>query len=68
MDMDQRAIKTLALAMYLHYCGEKGFTPYPGDWVPRWAMDYATVAVRAYGYEEQAVDELRHQVDEGVAA
>lgn len=58
-DDDGQAISLLARLMYMHYCTEKGFDPYPAPWSPRWAMDYARIAVGAYGYDERGLDELR---------
>jgi hypothetical protein len=66
-DMDDKAIALLARRLYLHYAQEKNWEPYAAPWAPRWAMDYARIAVQSYGYEEQAVDELRQELS-GVAA
>lgn len=59
---DQKAVQVLARLLYRHYCKEKGFTPYAPPWAPRWAIDYADLAVRAYGYEDQAVEELQEEL------
>jgi hypothetical protein len=59
----QRAIHTLARVMYHFYCQEKKFTPYAQPWVPRWAIDYAELAVKHYGYTDEAVDELTEDLD-----
>ena len=60
-EVDQ-AVSALARALYLHYCKEKGFDPYPAPWAPRWAMDYARIAVDAYGFDEAGLTELVEQV------
>jgi hypothetical protein len=52
----------LARAMYVHYCGEKSFDPYSAPWVPRWASDYARIAVEAYGFDDEGVQELSHEL------
>ena len=57
-----QAVSALARAMYLHYCQEKDWSPYPAPWVPRWAMDYARIAVDAYGFDEVGLTELVEQV------
>jgi len=62
---DDVAVGMLARRLYLHYAQEKQWEPYPAPWAPRWAMDYARIAVESYGYEEQAVDELRQQMTTG---
>lgn len=59
---DDAAVTALARALYLHYCEEKSFNPYPWPWAPRWAMDYARIAVGAYGYDENGLDELTEYV------
>jgi len=66
-EMDETAIALLARRLYLHYAQEKGWEPYAAPWAPRWAMDYARIAVESYGYDEQALDELRQELS-GVAA
>jgi len=66
-DMDDKAIALLARRLYLHYAQEKNWEPYAAPWAPRWAMDYARIAVQSYGYDEQALDELRQELS-GVAA
>ena len=35
----------------------RSFTPYGAPWVPKWAVEYARVAVSAYGYDDEALDE-----------
>jgi hypothetical protein len=57
-----RAVLMLARAMYVHYCGEKSFDPYSAPWVPRWASDYARIAVEAYGFDDEGVQELSHEL------
>lgn len=59
---DTRAVHLLARFMYHYYCKEKGFTPYAAPWVPRWAIDYAELAVKMYGYTDEAVDELHQEL------
>jgi len=66
-EMDEVAIGLLARRLYLHYAQEKDWEPYPPPWAPRWAMDYARIAVESYGYDEQALDELRQELS-GAAA
>jgi hypothetical protein len=66
-EMDEKAVALLARRLYLHYAAEKKWDPYPAPWAPRWAMDYARIAVDSYGYDEQALDELRQELS-GVAA
>ena len=58
-DNDQKATLMLARFLYHHYCKEKGFTPYTAPWAPRWAIDYAELAAKVYGYTDEAVDELQ---------
>lgn len=60
-EVDQ-AVSALARALYLHYCKEKGFDPYPAPWAPRWAMDYSRIAVDAYGFDEDGLSELTQRV------
>lgn len=66
-EMDEAAVALLARRLYLHYASEKGWEPYAPPWAPRWAMDYARIAVDAYGYDEESLDELRQELS-GVAA
>lgn len=61
---DQRATAILARYLYHAYCKEKGYSPYAPPWVPRWAIDYAQLAVQAYGYTDEAVDELQHELEQ----
>lgn len=61
---DQKAVSLLARMLYHYYCKEKGFTPYAPPWVPRWAIDYAELAVQYYGYTDEAVDEITVKLDE----
>jgi len=56
---DDQAIGLLARLMYLHYCQTKGFDPYPAPWSPRWCIDYASIAVRSFGYDDNGVNELK---------
>lgn len=56
------AVAVLARKIYLHYCTEKGFDPFPYPWVPRWAIDYAGIAVSAYGFEDDDVAVLKAEV------
>lgn len=70
---DQKAVHVLARYLYHYYCKEKGFAPYSPPWAPRWAIDYAELAVKAYGYTDEAVEELEQEVSgldvpEGVSA
>ena len=60
---DQRAVQALARLLYLHYCQQKGHTPWPAPRVPRWAIDYAEIAVKWYGYTDEAVDEVLHETE-----
>jgi hypothetical protein len=60
---DQRATLMLARYLYHSYCKEKGYSPYAPPWVPRWAIDYAQLAVKVYGYTDEAVDELQDEVE-----
>jgi hypothetical protein len=60
---DQRATLMLARFLYHAYCKEKGYTPYAPPWTPRWAIDYAALAVKAYGYTDEAVDELQQDLE-----
>lgn len=58
-----RAIIALARHMYLHYLnhnGESVSRPYP--WSPAWALDYAKIAVEAYGFDLDGLDELERHV------
>ncbi len=61
---DQRATAMLARFLYHAYCKEMGYSPYAPPWVPRWAIDYAQLAVQAYGYTDEAVDELQHELEQ----
>lgn len=61
---DQRATAILARYLYHAYCKEKGYSPYAPPWVPRWAIDYAQLAVQAYGYTDEAVDELQQELQQ----
>lgn len=61
---DQRATAILARFLYHAYCKEKGYSPYAPPWVPRWAIDYAQLAVQAYGYTDEAVDELQQELQQ----
>ena len=56
------AVTALARKLYLHYCHEKGFNPYPYPWAPRWAMDYSRIAVDAYGFDTEGLDDLVSEV------
>lgn len=55
---DQRATQALARLLYLHYCQQRNMEPWPAPRVPRWAIDYAEIAVKWYGYTDEAVDEV----------
>ena len=59
-----QAVSSLARALYLHYCQEKGFDPYPAPWAPRWAMDYARIAVDAYGFDDEGLSDLSKRVSQ----
>lgn len=59
---DQKATYLLARILYHYYCKEKGFSPYAAPWAPRWAIDYAELAVKWYGYTDEAVDELHQEL------
>jgi len=37
--------------------------PWPAPRVPRWAIDYAEIAVKWYGYTDEAVDEVLAEND-----
>ena len=58
---DQRATQALARLLYLHYCRQQGHEPWDAPRVPRWAMDYAELAVTWYGYTPEAVDEVQQE-------
>ena len=60
---DQRATQALARLLYLHYCQQGGHTPWDAPRVPRWAIDYAEIAVKWYGYTDEAVDEVLHETE-----
>lgn len=60
-DID-RAVGALARRLYMHYCEEKNFDPYPAPWAPRWAMDYARIAVDALGFDTDGLEELTSAV------
>lgn len=60
---DQRATQALARLLYLHYCQQRNLEPWPAPRVPRWAIDYADLAVKWYGYTEEAVDEVQQAND-----
>ena len=60
---DQRATQALARLLYLHYCQQRGMDPWPAPRVPRWAIDYAEIAVKWYGYTDEAVDEVLQEND-----
>lgn len=60
---DQRATQALARLLYLHYCQQRGMDPWPAPRVPRWAIDYAEIAVKWYGYTDEAVDEVLAEND-----
>lgn len=60
---DQRATQALARLLYLHYCTQQGKDPWPAPRVPRWAIDYAELAVKWYGYTDEAVDEVLAEND-----
>ena len=55
---DQRATQALARLLYLHYCSQRGMDPWPAPRVPRWTIDYAELAVKWFGYTDEAVDEV----------
>jgi hypothetical protein len=55
---DQMAVLALARLMYLQYCEQKKFSAHAAPYVPGWATDYASVAVRALGYDEDDLDSL----------
>ena len=61
---DQRATLILARYLYHVYCKDKGYSPYPPPWTPRWAIDYAAAAVRTYGYTDEAVDDLQQELQQ----
>jgi hypothetical protein len=56
-ERDDLAVLTLARMIYIRYCDNRSFTPYEAPWVPKWAVEYARVAVSAYGYDDEALDE-----------
>lgn len=60
---DQRATQALARLLYLHYCQQRGMEPWPAPRVPRWAIDYAEIAVKWYGYTDEAVDEVLQETE-----
>jgi len=60
---DQRATHALARLLYLHYCTRRGMEPWPAPRVPSWAIDYAEIAVKWYGYTDEAVDEVLAEND-----
>lgn len=60
---DQRATQALARLLYLHYCTQRSMEPWPAPRVPRWAIDYAEIAVKWYGYTDEAVDEVLQEND-----
>ena len=60
---DQRATQALARLLYLHYCQQRNMEPWPAPRVPRWAIDYAEIAVKWYGYTDEAVDEVLQEND-----
>lgn len=59
VDEEQAVIALLARALYLNYCQKKGFTPNARPYVPAWAIDYANVAVRYLGYDDDAIEALK---------
>lgn len=61
-DRDGEAVAALSRVLYLHYCKEKGFDPYPAPWSPRWAMDYARIAISTFGYDESDLNELNDRL------
>lgn len=68
MDDNGRAVVALARRFYLHYCGEKGWNPRPWPWSPLWAMEYARVAVDAYGYDDEGLSALEGEVNSVVSS
>ncbi len=60
---DQKATQALARLLYLHYCTQRGMDPWDAPRVPRWAIDYAEIAVKWYGYTDEAVDEVLAEND-----
>lgn len=60
-DVNQ-AVSALARKFYLFYCEEKSFEPYASPWAPRWAMDYARIAVDALGFDTDGLEELTSAV------
>lgn len=60
---DQRATQALARLLYLRYCQQRGMEPWPAPRVPRWAIDYAEIAVKWYGYTDEAVDEVQQETE-----
>ena len=60
--MFERAITALALKFYAHYRAEKGEdAPRHKAWAPRWAMDYARIAVDSYGFTDRDVRALESE-------
>ena len=57
-----KAIVALARKLYLHYCEEKKFNARPYPWSPLWAMEYAQIAVDAYGFDEDGLNDLLEEV------
>lgn len=56
------AVVALARKLYLHYCAEKKFNPRPYPWSPLWAMEYAQIAINAYGFDEDGLEDLQKEV------
>jgi hypothetical protein len=65
MNRDSSAVVTLARKFYMHYCNEKKWDPRPYPWSPLWAMEYAAIAVECYGYEDDHLDALIHELQDG---
>jgi len=56
------AMVALARKLYLHYCKEKAFNPRQYPWSPLWAMEYAQIAVDAYGFDDEGYEDLLKEI------
>lgn len=56
------AVHTLARRLYLHYCQVRDFSPHASPYTPPWALDYARLAVKAYGFDQDGLETLMADV------
>jgi len=54
---DQLAVLALGRLMYEKYCDHNRFDGKPAPYVPGWATDYARIAIDAFGYDDDGLDD-----------